>query len=103
MKTMKPRPSTILSRALLAAFLATLPGSRDAFAQTMSKVGAVGTGAGAIGSVGTTLGGITATPGLSATLMPASLSLAPLAAPAALTPTLIVVPAALVPVAPAAA
>ncbi|MDD5303286.1 MAG: AAA family ATPase, partial [Elusimicrobia bacterium] len=95
MKTMNPRPSTILSRALLAAFLVTLPGSREAFAQTVGRVGAVGSGSGTVGAVGTTLGAISAAPGLSSTLTPASLALAPLSAPSALTPAAGLVPAAI--------
>lgn len=98
MKTMNRRPSTVLSRALLAAFLVTLPGSREAFAQAMTKVGPAVSGAGVSGAVGISLGGLSAAPGLSATLSPASLSLTPLAAPSALAPAAMAAPAALAPI-----
>jgi len=94
MKTMTRRPSTILSRALLAAFLIGLPGSQEAFAQVSGRIGTVGTGAGVSAPAGAALGGLTAAPGLSSTLAPMALSLsapaagavAPVAAPAALAP-----------------
>ncbi|MDP3542638.1 MAG: AAA family ATPase, partial [Elusimicrobiota bacterium] len=96
MKSMNPRPSTVLSRALLAAFLVTLPGNREAFAQAMTKVGPAVSAAGVSGAVGSALGGLSAAPGLSATLSPASLALTPLSAvPSALAPA---TPAALAPV-----
>jgi ATP-dependent Lon protease len=103
MKTMTRRPSTILSRALLAAFLVTLPGSREAFAQVSGRIGAVGTTSGASASVGSTLGGLTAAPGLASTLAPMNISLSAPAAPGAAAPALM--PAALTPAAlmPAAA
>ena len=99
MKTIMRRPSTLLSRAVLAAFLVALPGSREAFAQVVSKVGAVSSGVGATGAIGTTLAGVTATPGLSTTLSPSTLNLTPLSAPSAMTPSVMAAPAALVPTA----
>ena len=93
MKTMSRRPSTLLSRAFLAAFLVSLPGSRDAFSQVITRAGTGISGAG-VGSIGTTLGGLTAAPGLSTTLSAASLSATPLFAPA-LTPAAGLVPAAI--------
>ncbi|MCM2305244.1 MAG: hypothetical protein NDJ72_11105, partial [Elusimicrobia bacterium] len=97
MKTMNRRPSTVLSRALLAAFLVALPGSRDVFAQALTKVGTAASAAGTSGAVGSTLGGLSAAPALSATLPPASLSLSPLAAPSAATPAALAAPLALKP------
>lgn len=102
MKTMTRRPSTILSRALLAAFLVTLPGSREAFAQVTGRVGAVGTASGASAAAGSALGGLTAAPGLSATLAPMNLSLSAPAAPGAIAPSArpaALAPAALIPAA----
>ncbi len=96
MKTIIRRPSTILSRAMLAAFLLTLPGAREAFAQAITRVGVVGEAA-VSGSVGSSLGGVTATPGLNATLSPASLSATPLSVPSAISPAQLAVPAALTP------
>lgn len=103
MKTLNPRPSTFLSRALLAAFLVTLPGSREAFAQVTGRIGAAGTAAATAASVGSGLGGLTAAPGLSTALSPMDLSLTAPATPGAAAPAL--VPAALTPAAlmPAAA
>jgi ATP-dependent Clp protease ATP-binding subunit ClpC len=86
MKTMKPRLSTVLSRALLAAFLVSLPGSREAFAQALTKAAASASAASASGSIGSALGGVSMTPGLTTTLSPASLTLTPVSAPSALTP-----------------
>ncbi|MBI2386548.1 MAG: ATP-dependent Clp protease ATP-binding subunit, partial [Elusimicrobia bacterium] len=97
MKTMNRRRSTVLSRALLAAFLVTLPGSRDAFAQALTKVAATAAGTSVPGAAGAALGGLSAAPGLSATASPASLALTPLAAPGALTPAALLAPAALKP------
>ncbi|MCR4295446.1 MAG: hypothetical protein NUW21_07915, partial [Elusimicrobia bacterium] len=85
MKTMTRRPSTILSRALLAAFLVGLPGSREAFAQVVGRVGPVA-GAGVSASAGASLGGLSSAPGLSASLAPMNLSLSAPAAPGALAP-----------------
>ncbi|MBI2386545.1 MAG: endopeptidase La [Elusimicrobia bacterium] len=97
MKTMPRRPSTILSRALLAAFLVTLPGSREAFAQVSGRVGTAGPAAGASASAGSALSGLAAAPGLSTTLTPMSLSLSAPAAPGAIAPA--AAPAALAPAA----
>ncbi|MDD5303289.1 MAG: endopeptidase La [Elusimicrobia bacterium] len=107
MKTMTRRPSTILSRALLAAFLVTLPGSREAFAQVGRSATAIGSGTsspyGSVAGQPNALGGITAAPGLSAALAPINLNLSAPAAPGAAAPALM--PAALTPSAlmPAAA
>ncbi len=105
MKTMTRRPSTILSRALLAAFLVGLPGSREAFAQVAGRIGPVG-GAGVSASAGASLGAVTAAPGLSAALAPMNLALSAPAAPGAVAPALApaalrAVPMAAVPVAEA--
>lgn len=86
--------STVLSRAVLAAFLVSLPGGREAFARTASRVGTTGSGAGAAGVIGATLGGVATAPGLAMTLSPASLAIAPLSVPGALTPVALVSPAA---------
>ncbi|MDP3542640.1 MAG: endopeptidase La [Elusimicrobiota bacterium] len=85
MKTMTRRPSTILSRALLAAFLFGLPGSREAFAQVAGRAGTAG-GSGASASAGASLGGVTAAPGLSAALAPMNLTLSAPSAPGAVAP-----------------
>jgi len=93
MKTMNRRPSTVMSRLLLAAFLFALPGSRESFAQVAGRVGIVGQ-AGVSGAVGSGLGSVTAAPGLSAPLSALNLSLsvpsagavAPMPAAAALAP-----------------
>ena len=97
MKTIYSRRATAMSRALLAAFLVTLPGSRDAFAQARAKVGTAASVTGVSGAVGTTLGGLSAAPGLAPAFSPASLALTPLAAPSALTPTALIAPVALKP------
>ena len=96
MKTISRRPSTILSRALVAAMLLTGPGS--SWAQTV-KVGAVGE-IGVTGAAGSSLGGTLGAPALNATLSPASLSLSPAVT---LAPALVPVPgaAAVIPSAPA--
>jgi ATP-dependent Lon protease len=98
MKTMNRRPSTVMSRLLLAAFLFALPGSREAFAQVAGRVGAVGQ-AGVTGAVGSGLGGLTSAPGLTAPLTALNLSLsAPSAGAVAPTPmAATLVPAALTP------
>ncbi len=82
---MNRRPSTMMSRALLAAFLFALPGSREAFAQVLTRVGPAGSGVSA--SVGGSLGGLNGAPGLNTTLSPMNLSLsAPAAGGLGLTP-----------------
>ena len=94
MKTMNRRAPTLLSRALLAAFLITIPGGREAFAQVIGRSGTVQIGA--PGSIGGALGGLSAAPGLSATLTPMNLSLS---APSAGAVTPAPTPAALMPAA----
>jgi hypothetical protein len=94
---MNRRPSTIVTRAILAAFLVSLPGSRDAFAQVITKVGVAVPGA--VGSIGAALNGPSIMPVPTTTL-----SIAPLSAPSALAapmalpvPVATVVAAAIVP------
>jgi ATP-dependent Lon protease len=101
MKTIKPirRASIILSRALLAAFLVTLPGSREAFAQVSGRIGTVGEIGAPAGQIGTGLG-VTAAPGLNTSLTPMNLSLS---APAAGAVAPVPVAAALAPAALTAA
>ncbi len=80
MKKMNRRPSTLLSRAFLAAFLVSLPGGREAFAQVIRSGPAV-SGSGTIGAIDAALGGVSMTPKLPATLSPASLALTPPSVP----------------------
>ncbi|UPT74622.1 MAG: hypothetical protein M0D55_02505 [Elusimicrobiota bacterium] len=98
MKTMNRRPKTTLARVLLAAFLVTLPGSREAFAQVAGRIAPV-SGVGTPGAVGSSLGGSLGAPGLSAPLSPASLTASALMAPSAAIPAAIIAPAALTPAA----
>ncbi len=85
MKTMNRRPKTTLARVLLAAFLVTLPGSREAFAQVAGRSGPAVSATGPVGITGV-IGGVSAAPGLSAPLSPAALSLSPLGAPSLAAP-----------------
>ncbi|MBI4060758.1 MAG: AAA family ATPase [Elusimicrobia bacterium] len=84
----------ILSRLALAAFLAALPGAREARSQTLGRVAPIGSGTGVSAAVGPALGGLSPAPNLSMTPAPANLALTPLAAPIALTPAAGLVPAA---------
>jgi predicted Zn-dependent peptidase len=68
------RLSTVLSRALLAIFLVSLPGTREAWSQVVGQSGVTAV-SGITGSVGTTLGALAPVPGLSAPLAPLNLSL----------------------------
>ncbi len=81
MKKMNGRPSTLLSRSLLAAFLVALPGNHEAFAQVGKARGAAVPASGTVGAIGATLGGLSMTPKLPATLSPASPAETPLSAP----------------------
>lgn len=99
MKNMNRRPSTILSRALLAVFLVTMPGGQEAFAQVLGRTGTVAPVFG-IGAAGSSLGGLQA-PGLARALSPVNLSLSAPPAPAALAPAALA-PAALTPISAAA-
>jgi len=75
---------TTVSRGLLAVFLAGFSGS-PLQAQMVGKIGVVG-GVGAPLAIGSQLGAAPVTPGLSATLSPASLAATPLAVAPALSP-----------------
>ena len=86
MKNMNRRPSTLLSRALLAAFLVTMPGGQEAFAQVIGRSGVAPVSG--IGAAGSSIGGAR-TPGLAPALSPVNLSLSAASvapAPSALAP-----------------